>query len=111
MVPPSSNMSDITKAIKDGNADRLAQYFDDNVEVSIMDEVYNKAQAKSALKQFFNKNKPKAYAQVHKGVSKGQDSQYTIGNLTTSAATYRIYILVKKNAGKHLVEEIRIDED
>ncbi len=111
MVQPG-NMSSITKAIKDGNADQLAQYFDSNIEVSILDEVYNKAQATSALKQFFAKKKPTAYNQVHKGVSKGQDSQYTIGNLNTSNVTYRVYILTKKTAdNKQVVEEIRIDED
>ncbi len=107
------NLAAITKAISDGNADALAQYFDANVEVAVMDneEVYAKAQAVQVVKDFFAKNKPKSFSQMHQGASKGQDSQYCIGNLVSASGTYRVYIYMKVTGGKYLIQELRFDKE
>ncbi len=106
------NISAITKAISDGNADMLGQYFDANVEVAVMDkeETYSKADAVKVVKNFFATNKPSKFSQVHQGTSKGQDSEYCIGNLTASTGTFRVYIYMKVSGGKYTIQELRFDK-
>ena len=107
------NLDAITKAISSGNADALGQYFDANVEIAVMDkeETYAKAQAIQVVKDFFSKNKPSTFKQVHQGASKGQDSQYCIGNMTASSGTYRVYIYMKVSGAKQVIQELRFDKE
>jgi uncharacterized protein DUF4783 len=114
MVNPGSfNLAAITKALSDGNADALGQYFDNTVEVAVMDneEVYSKAEAIRIVKNFFSKNQPSSFSQVHHGASKGQDSQYCIGNLVASSGTFRVYVYMKVSGGKYLIQELRFDKE
>ena len=106
------NLDAITKAISQGNADALGQYFDNSVEVAVLDkeEVYSKADAIKQVKDFFAKNKPSSFSQMHQGASKGQDSQYVIGNLVASTGTYRVYVYMKVTGSKYLIQELRFDK-
>lgn len=108
----AQNQAAITKAISEGNADALGQHFDNVVEVAILDkeEVYSKADATRVVKDFFSKNKATSFSQMHQGSSKGQDSQFVIGNLVTSAGTFRVYVYMKVTGGKYLVQELRFDK-
>ena len=105
------NIAAITKAISEGDADGLGQYFDDSVEVAVKDEegTYAKAEAIKVVRNFFAKNKPTRFSQVHQGASKGQFSEYCIGDLSTQTGTFRVYIYMKVNAGKYTIQEIRFD--
>ena len=62
--PEEATLAAISKAISEGNADALGQYFDNSVEVAVMDseEVYAKAKAIAVVKDFFTKNKPKSFS-------------------------------------------------
>lgn len=111
MVQP--NLNGISKAISDGDAVALSQYFDSSIEISILDDVdvYDKAEAVRALQSFFSKNKPKSYSQMHKGTSKGADSQYSIGNLITASNSYRVYVYLKVEGNRQLIQELRFDKE
>ncbi len=111
MVQP--NLNGISKAISDGDAVALSQFFDSNIEISILDDmdVYNKAEAVQTLKAFFAKNKPTSYSQMHKGTSKGADSQYSIGNLVTATNSYRVYVYLKVQGNQQLIQELRFDKE
>ena len=106
------SISAITKAISDGNADALGQFLDNSVEIAVMDKegTYSKADAVRVLRDFFAKNRPTSFSQVHQGTSKGQDSEYCIGNLTASTGTFRVYIYMKVAGGKHVIQELRFDK-
>lgn len=109
--PP--NLGDIAKAIGNGDAMTLGQYFDETVEISILDQedMYSKSQAVAKIKSFFDQVKPKSFSQVHQGASKGQDAQYSIGNLVASnGKTYRVYIYLKVSGNKSIIQEMRFDE-
>jgi len=108
-----ANLSEISKALSNGNADMLAQYFDDNVEIAILDneDQYSKAEAKRIVKDFFTQNKVSSYNQVHQGVSKGKDSQYTIGDLKANGQTFRVYVYMKVSNGKYIIQELRFDKE
>lgn len=107
------NISIITKAIGDGDAATLGNYFDSSVELTILKEqdVLDKTKATDAVKNFFMKNKPRAYNMVHQGTSKGSVSHYIIGDMQTASGTYRVYLYYKSAGGDRvLIQEMRIEK-
>lgn len=105
------SLTAITAAINSGNADALGKYFDANVEVAVKEteKTYSKTEAIKVVKDFFTKNKPSNFKQVHQGASKGQDSQYIIGNLAANTGSFRVYVFMKVNGGNNVIQEIRFD--
>ncbi|MFK8103606.1 MAG: DUF4783 domain-containing protein [Saprospiraceae bacterium] len=118
MIAPSfmmvdSNLDEISTAIRNGDATALSEFFDQNVEVAILDDedTYDKAQAKAVVQSFFAKHKPTNFSQVHKGASKGKDAQYCIGNLKSGKESFRVYLFLKVSNGKHIIQELRFDKE
>ena len=111
--PFDNILEQISIAIRSGDADKISEYFDTNVEITILDKeaVYSKAQAKQVLKDFFNKNKPKSFQIVHKGESKDA-AKYGIGTLITTAnKSFRTYIYIKQNNSKYYIQELRFEQE
>ena len=108
----NTSLADITRAISSGDADALGQYFDQTVEVAVLDQedMYDRAEAVRIVKDFFAKNKPAGFREVHQGTSKGADSQYVIGNMSTTSGTYRVYIYMKVTDSKFVIQELRFDQ-
>ena len=106
------DITSITKALNSGDATTLSKYFDSDVELSILDneDIYSKAEASKIVQTFFADNATKSFAKAHSGQSKGNDSQYVIGNLTTSVGAYRVYIYMKVSGKNYLIQELRIDK-
>jgi len=71
------SFDNITKAISTGNVAALEPYLDKSVEISILEQenVYGKTEAVQILKNFFLKNKPVTFSQMHTGQSKGKEAQ------------------------------------
>lgn len=107
------NLEAISRALSSGDADALASYLADNVEVSILDneQVYSKAKATEVLRSFFSSNKPKTFNQVHQGTSRGNSDQYCIGNLSASTGSYRVYLYLKVSGTTTTIQEIRFDKE
>lgn len=106
------NLSVIQKALSEGDASTLSNYFDATLEITVLDkqDVLDKTKATETLKNFFAKNKPRAYNSVHQGSSKGSASHYTIGDMQTSGGNFRVYIYYKSNGSNILIQEIRIEK-
>ncbi|MEZ4950284.1 MAG: DUF4783 domain-containing protein [Saprospiraceae bacterium] len=109
--PP--NIGAITRAISSGDAAALGQFFDETVEIATPDseDMYSKSDAIQKVRQFFNSAKPQSFSQVHQGASKGQDSQYFIGNLVAGNGKYRVYIYMKVKGSNSLIQELRFDRE
>ena len=107
------NVAEITRAISRGDADGISIYFDESVELAILndEDVYSKTEASKKLKAFFNEYPPQGYSQVHRGTSKSTDSVYCIGNLSTGKAVFRVYIYMRVNGEQHLIQEVRFDKE
>jgi len=107
------NLEDISRALRNGDAESLAEYFDTQVELAIMNEedIYSKEVARQKVKAFFANNKPSSFSQIHKGQSKGNASHYCIGNLKTSSNTFRVYIYMKKDGDRFWIKELRFDKE
>ncbi len=103
----------IKSALGSGDIDGLSRFFGESVEVSILEseQIFQKAQAVDAVRNFFSQNKPKSFAQMHSGKSKGNDDQYCIGSLTTANGTFRVYLYLKMGGGQPAIQEIRFDKE
>jgi hypothetical protein len=101
---------EIIQSLKTGDSKTLSEYFNQNVEMVVLenDNVYSKAQAQQIVSKFFSSNAPESFNIIHQGGKEG--AQYVIGNLVTSGGTFRVYFLLKKNAGKDYIHQLRIEE-
>lgn len=103
----------ISAALGSGDITALSKYLAENVEISIQgkEQSYTKAKAADALKSFFETNKPKSFAQVHKGQSRENSDQYCIGNLSATAGSYRVYLYLKVSGSSISIQEMRFDKE
>lgn len=106
----AQDFSKITKSLSSGNVETMATFFDNNPELTILDDeaIYSKTQIKAILKTFFTKNKPNSYKTIHHGNS-GNGAFFEIGELSTSTSVFRTYLYAKKINGKFLIQEFRIE--
>lgn len=113
MISGSANLGKIANAISTGDAVALADYFDEDVEMTVLDEInlYSKTEAQAAVKDFFTKNAPKKYTQVHQGASQGAGGQYCIGVLETAAQKFRVMIYLEKIGDRFLIKELKFEEE
>ena len=101
----------IVRAFKTANADEVSKYFDDFVDLKLMDkpEVKNlgRNQASLTLKAFFEEN-------GIKGFEKASDraigtTMYMTGKLLNSGKGFGITILLKVKDGRHQIISVRIN--
>ena len=106
------NMANVTKALSEGDAATLSNFFDNTIELTILasQNVYNKTQATAVLSDFFAKNKPRSFNAVHQGSSKGSSSHYTIGDMSSGTGNYRVYLYYKSVGEKPVIQEIRFEK-
>lgn len=107
----SSIPDEIITAIKSGNAKDLAKYFNQNIELIILNEedVYSKAQAELILKDFFSKNLPSDFTILHQG---GKESaRYAIGTVKTAKGNFRMYFLLKIKNDQPFIHQLRIEKE
>lgn len=109
-VPQLTFEAVIIASFKKGNAAKIASYFGDNVDLSILGKanLYSKSQAQQILQHFFTEHKPKEFTIIHKG--NGGASQYFIGELISIASDkYRVTINSKEEAGKNEITSLTIE--
>ena len=102
-----SNIDGVIDALRSGSAAELANYLDDNIELTLPDQSdnYSKAQAVLILKDFFNNNGVKNFDVKHKGDKSG--GQFCIGTLQTKSGNFRTTVFMKIKNNKEVVKEIR----
>jgi hypothetical protein len=101
---------EIIQSLKSGDSKTLSAYFNDNVELVVLenDNIYSKAQAQQIVTKFFNSNKPEGFNIIHQSSAEG--AQLVIGNLVTNNGSFRVYFGLRKNAGKDYIFQLRIGE-
>ena len=101
---------EIIQSIQSGNARVLSDYFNQNVELVVLesDNVYSKAQAQQIVNNFFSNNTPESFSVIHQGGREG--AKYVIGNLTTQNGRFRVYFLLKQSEGKNYIHQLRIEK-
>ncbi|WP_297086888.1 DUF4783 domain-containing protein [uncultured Draconibacterium sp.] len=115
-IAPQDNQkipSEIVVGLETGNAKTLSTYFNQNVEMVVLDNdnVYSKAQAQQIVSNFFSKFPPvaeHAFSIIHD--SGKADAKYVIGKLKTEKGDFRVYFLLKKNSGTEYIHQLRIEK-
>lgn len=105
--------NEINVGLATGNAKVLSSYFNQNVELVVLDNdnVYSKAQAQQIVANFFSKFPPiaeNAFSIIHD--SGKENAQYVIGKLKTEKGDFRVYFLLKQNSGKQYIHQLRIEQ-
>ncbi len=102
---------DLVNALKTGSSVTLSQYFDANIALAIMDQddIYSKQQAELILKNFFTKNTPSNFVILHRGAT--EESEYAIGNLSTSNGNFRVTLYIKRRENKPFVHRIWFEQE
>jgi len=100
----------VISGLKAGDAKIVASYFNENIELVVIDRelVCSQAQGEQILKDFYTHNKPLDFKITHQG---GEDSSYAIGKMQTGNGNFRIYLTLKSKAGKSQIVQLRIDKD
>jgi len=101
---------DIILGLKSGNAKVLAGYFNENVELAVLDNdnVYSKSQAKQIVDNFFNTFTPESFTLIHQGGKEG--AKYVIGQLKTNNGIFRVSFLLKQRGEKDYIHQLRIEK-
>ncbi len=105
--------NNIIVALETGNAKLLSGYFNQNVELVVLDNdnVYSKAQAQQIVNNFFSSFSPiedHAFSIIHD--SGKADAKYVIGKLKTEKGDFRVYFLLKRTGGKEYIHQLRIEK-
>lgn len=110
-LPSEAQVPDeIILSLKSGNAKVLSGYFNQNVELVVLDSdnIYSKAQAQQIVGNFFSGHPPENFTIIHQGGREG--AKYVIGNLETKNGKFRVYFLLKQSEGKNYIHQLRIEK-
>jgi len=101
---------EIVQSLKTGNSKLLSDFFNQNVELVILDNdnVYSKAQAQQIVTNFFIKFQPESFSVLHQGGK--DDARHVIGNLKTNGGVFRVYFFLKSTGGKAIIHQLRIEK-
>lgn len=105
--------NEILLSFDTGNSKLLSEYFNQNVELKVLDNenVYSKAQAEQMVSNFFSNFSPvkeNAFQVIHNSGKEGARS--VIGKLNTTKGSFRVYFLLKKSGNKEYIHQLRIDK-
>lgn len=104
------SLDEVVSAIKKGNASQLSKFFDNTIEITVVDKknTYSKSQAELVLKDFFDNSAVKDFLIIHKGDNSG--TQFLTGVLQTKSGEYRTTIYMKQKGNKNLLQELRFEK-
>lgn len=104
---------EIYSSLKAGNSKVLAKYFNENIEIVLLNKegVYSRSQAELVIRDFFAKNQPTGFSKLFEGKTEKGDSKYVISQLTTAKTKYRIYFMMKNNNQGFTIHQLRIEND
>lgn len=105
--------SSLEQAFQEEDAAAFNDLFDAKVDLFVMNKenLYGKAEAVRLMESWFKVHEVKSYKAMHSGESRGQSSNYKIGELQTDQGKYRVYIYYNDVGGKQLINELRIESN
>ncbi len=105
-VPP-----ELLEAIKKGDADRMAEFFHQSLELTILEKDYmaSKNQAARIMENFFRENPPTGFTISFEGTK--EKSKYAIGSLATPKGTFRVNLFFLNKEEKRLIYYLSIEKE
>lgn len=107
---PSEIPDEVIEALKMGNSKKLAKYFNQNLELVILEDggFYTEKQAEILVDDFFAKNKPNSFQVVHSGNQ--SNASFIIGRMKCySDYVFRVYVLMRKFNGEFVITQLKIE--
>ena len=110
---PRQDADDIVKALQSADADNIAAYFDNMIDMKLPDNVneiknINKNQAGIKLKSFFNESDVKGFDLTSKREMGGLMA--ITGKLNASSkAGYNITLMLKEKGGRYSIITVRVN--
>ncbi|MFO7670855.1 MAG: DUF4783 domain-containing protein [Bacteroidales bacterium] len=103
--------AELTSAMKAGNAAKVALFFHESLELTILEKDYraSKNQATRIMENFFREHPPTGFVISFEGTK--EKSKYAIGNLTTSKGNFRVNIFFMNMNDKRLVYYMSIEKE
>ena len=101
---------EIQKSFASGDSKKLAGFFNQNVELLLLNKgnVYSKAQAELIMKDFFLKHSPKSF--VIESEDKDETTKFAIALLHTKRTGFRVFIAYRNTNNKHFINQMIISE-
>jgi len=101
---------EIQKSFTSGDSKKLASFFDQNVELLLLNKgnVYSKAQAELIMKDFFIKHTPKSFVIENEDIDK--PSKFAIALLHTEHNGFRVFIAYHYTNHKYFINQMIISK-
>jgi len=108
----ADHASEITEAMRNGNADGLGMYFNEMVDLNIpgFKDLYSKTQATRILRDFFG-SRPVSELKTGREGTSADGSKYTTGTLTAGGKKYSMYLLQKKVKGEYRIFQLHFQPE
>ncbi len=100
----------IGKYIVKGDAECLSAWFDDNLDISVVNGeiTASKAQARQILKTFFESHTPQSFNITHS--AEKANMKYALGNLVAGGETFAVTIFVSSKGNTFKIQQLKIEK-
>jgi len=102
---------ELTEAIGKGNANKMAAFFHQSLEMTILEKDYmaSKNQATRIMENFFKNNPPTSFTISFEGTK--EKSKYAIGSLKTKEANFRVNMFFLNRQEERLIYYLSIEKE
>jgi len=107
----SEDIENMYKILESKKISELITYFDESIELSILDDdFYGNEESANALKDFFSSKDIELFEIIHNGGDENE-SYFIIGKLVVSGEVFRIHLLIERHDEKDKIIEMTIDTE
>jgi hypothetical protein len=101
----------VIKTIREADASALAAYFNATVELKLPghENSYSASQGEMIMKDFFKKYPPESLTIIQKG-NTDANSRFAICNYRAANLQYQVYLYMKKENDKFLIQKLTFEE-
>jgi len=105
-------MNEIDRAMKEGDAGMLVQYFGSSVDIMINNaqSTYSPAQAEMVLRKFFTKNSVRNFELENSGKVNSSNGVFWVGTLLTVKGSFKVFFYLKPKDNKLILQRISLSE-
>lgn len=103
------NAKAIVVAINQSNARDITQFFNDDTDITVLDEDESGDTGMVLISKFFSVNKTTSFSVKHEGTSK-LGNTYIIGDLTTNTGKFRVTFFTKATDSEIEVIQFKIEK-
>jgi len=105
----AQSQSSLMKAIGKGDVEQVIKQLGEDVELCFFDEqdLYNKAEASTALRAFFKQHDFSGMTIKHAGDNQTGKSNYSIGELSSEQGRLRVFLYTAGKGKDLIIEELR----